>query len=139
VTFAGRTAQQLTEASGGSYHYLVGSDGSRGTGSWELTVVAHADLGNRLYLQLDPGGAPYPQAKFDLSSGVVHSSAGGGATVAASVDDLGGGWYRCHLLVSSPLQAVDALVSLLDPTWATSYAGDGSRDVYIAEVTLDRR
>jgi hypothetical protein len=100
--------------------------------------VAHADVAWNVYLQMDSDGAPWPQARFNLSTGSVQSVDGDSTTASASVDDLGGGWYRCRLNVSG-IRPYNMLVSMLNDSWATTYSGNGSRGLYVAEVTVDRR
>jgi hypothetical protein len=138
TTFAGRMAQKVTETRTSGYHYFQHADGSRGFGTWELTMVVHADVAWNVYLQMDSDGAPWPQARFNLSTGTVHSVDGDSTTASASMDDLGNGWYRCRLNVSG-IRPHNMLVSMLNDSWATTYSGNGSRGLYVAEVTIDRR
>jgi hypothetical protein len=138
ASYQGRTAQRLAEAAKTSWHYLVSSDGARASGTWELTAVAHAGTSSKLYLQLDAGAAPYPQARFDLATGKVNSVLGDGTVASASVDDLGSGWYGCRLLVSG-VRPANAVVSMLNDQWANSYPGDARHDLHLSELTLDPR
>jgi hypothetical protein len=136
ATFYGRTARPVTVTRSSGNHRLANSSSSRTSGTWEMTVLAHADVGGQIEIQLDNGGSAIKRGQFDLVGGLVHATSGTGVT--ASVDDLGNGWYRCRLRVSS-LRPQNAYVTILSSSWARSYTGDGRRDVQVAEVTIDRR
>lgn len=88
-------------------------------------------------------GATYTrlaQCTFSLAYGVAGSvSLGGGATGSASMQDVGGGWYRCSVTVTlgGSDTSIQLRVRLADAGGNTSYTGNGTSGIYIWGAQLE--
>jgi hypothetical protein len=79
-----------------------------------------------------------PYANFDLSTGVVSQTNG---TITAAIQNVGNGWYRCSVVVTSAVTTnFTCALGLINSTTATrdpSYTGDGYSGIYIWGAQLE--
>lgn len=72
---------------------------------YSLTVFGQKNTRTRIQLELDDGSGNGAQAIFDLSGGQVGVAAAGIGTaftsLSSSIQNVGGGWYRCRLTATS--------------------------------------
>ena len=74
-------------------------------------------------------------AKFDLTSGSVISTTGSGLT--ASIEPIGGGWFRCSITQVQTSTTIYPNIFCLDDSNNISYQGDGTSGIYVWGAQLE--
>ena len=141
----GLTADTLVESAAGGEHFTF-QQLSKAAASLTYTYTAYfkAGSGSRNFgLGITDGTTGGYAAIFSTSGSVVASSQAVGSVtgwtfISSSVSaDLGGGWYRASLIVSTNTAArVDAVCYLVDGT-NRIYAGNGTSSVLIWGAQLE--
>lgn len=127
------TADKLVEDGTVSSSHYVQQAGCSADGVSQYRVRVRAKAGERtkiIAMFRSAGFSSSAWAKFDLSSGAIHSS---GAAATASITSLGSGWYLCQVLATSTgaSSSAGAHVGLLDASGGALYNGDGSSGAYL--------
>lgn len=101
-----------------------------------LSVFARANTRSAFQLRIRQAAGQVVSAGFDLSTGNVIAISNQGTyftTATSSIEDVGGGWYRCSVHVVCASFSVNVFISLLNtatPSYDTNgeaaYTGDGS-------------
>jgi hypothetical protein len=118
-------AQKLVENTANTSHQVVQTlTISAGT----YTASIYAKAGERTRFGFSSINGRFPAASFDL---VTLTATTIGATSAATITDVGGGWYRCTATRTVTAGAEDAQIRLIDAAGNTSYTGDGTSGIYI--------
>lgn len=123
-------ARKLCEAATTSAHFAYA--GNPGAGLYVLSEYFKAGERTRVALGNSFAG---DYAVFDLSAGTV-ASAGSGTVSGGAIINLGNGWYRCSAICAPTGTWNPAVVTVATGT-ATSYTGDGSSGIYIADAQLE--
>ena len=76
-------------------------------------------------------------AKFNLSSGVVVGY--GGNCDSATIEDLGGGRYRCRAHFPPRSADKSILFFILNSSWAYSYQGDGTGTIRLYNASVEQQ
>ena len=77
---------------------------------------------------------------FNLTA-VTASNSGGGSSMASSITDVGGGWYRCvttGIAKPSSSGAVAIIITLLNSSGSATFTGDGSSGLYLWGAQLEQ-
>ncbi len=75
------------------------------------------------------------RAWFDLTNGVVGTLQNG---ATAEIEDIGDGWYRCTLFLTSFSSGFEFRIALATGDAVTSYLGDGTSGAYIWGAQLEK-
>jgi len=75
------------------------------------------------------------RAWFDLDNGVIGTLQNG---ATAEIEDVGNGWYRCSLFLTSFSSGFEFRVALATADAVTSYTGDGTSGAYIWGAQLEK-
>jgi hypothetical protein len=128
------TADLVTETTGTGNHYLftaVFSDAT--TKTFSLCVKA----AGRSKVRLTVGAAAVTQgvyAQADLLAGTITSAtliSGAYTPVSSSIVNLGDGWYRCSVTVTTPATSHVGYIQLVDDSGQINYTGNGTSGLYI--------
>lgn len=128
-----------TTATGG--HYPVQNFASFTSGIlYTVSVYAKAAERSALQLILTSGafGANVVGA-YDLQNKVASGS--GGTNRSTTINDVGGGWYRCILSAQATVTALAQVQIRLSDTYSTtiaSYAGSSTSGIYIWGAQLEQ-
>lgn len=98
------------------------------------TWSVYAKAGERSWIVLNPYDGSSHKTWFDLANGVVGTNAAGNT---ASIQEVGGGWYRCIVTRTSGGTSgiFQLIVTTADNT--SSYAGDITKGVYFWGAQLE--
>jgi len=115
----------------GSHSFLQNVSYTSGVTYTSTVYAKPLSVGDQRFLQLAFGGAAFtalPFANFDLLAGTITSS-GSGNSASSSIENAGGGWYRCRLTATADVTVVSAVFILMQsnasaPRFA-GYLGDG--------------
>jgi len=131
------TADKMVESTATAIHYVYQSQTVSTSTAYTLTVYAKAGERSKFDLILEDTGAS--GANFDLINGTIgapHNAGASNASSAATISNVGNGWYRCSLTrttVSSPLCA-----SFRPSNGSTAtYTGDGTSGLYLFGAQLE--
>ena len=108
--------------------------------STDYTSSVYAKAGTRSVLGLRADGAGVESSGsisyFDLSSGTVQISAG---HTSATIEDAGGGWYRCSITESSSVAGGDyqLRIHICQSVGTQIYTGDGTSGIYLWGAQLE--
>ena len=135
--FAGGDAEKLVGNAGQTAMFIYRDSSIVSGTTYTQSVYAKAD--GFSFLQI-AGSTGFAQviANFDLTSGTVTSTSG---AMVASIEAVGGGWYRCNAtLISGVTGNGRMLIALIgsgtDARLASSQAGNGSDGLYIWGASL---
>jgi len=129
-------ADKLVEDSSTGQHYVDDQSLSVTSGtSYAASVFAKADERGFLVISLFQS-VPTNEVWFNLTSGAVGTVSG---TATASIEDFGGGWYRCSVIVTANATGSNTrfFIKLADADNSNSYAGDGSSGLLIYGAQLE--
>lgn len=126
------TADLLYASSGTSFHSIY-RDFAAGT--YTLSVYAKAAGFDFIRLRLrDSSGAGLNYAFFNLSSGTV-----GTTDSTASIQSVGGGWYRCIITDTISATAAGVAINLASADGVVEFANSGTSGVYLWGAQLEKR
>jgi len=103
--------------------------------SYQVSMFARADTRGWIYIAL-PSAAFGSTLRtwFDVGSGAAGTTAAG---VAAFIQSLGGGLYRCSLMATATVTAASTIGwNMATADGALSYAGDGTSGLFIWGVAV---
>lgn len=106
------------------------------TANDEVSITVYAKAGERNWLRiLAEDGSDSIEAWFYLTTGLVGTlkGTGAGSPTTSSIEDIGGGIYRCELtgVVNSTSTSVTCSFGLGDAEESESYVGDGTSGLYL--------
>lgn len=137
------SADKLVEGTSTAAHYVYASATST-TNTNAYTKSIYARAGERAFVNLfvveGSTFARYVQCTFNLAAGVAGAvSLGGGATGSASIQYVGGGWYRCSVTATlgGTDTSIQSRIRLTDASGNTTYTGDGTSGLYIWGAQLE--
>ena len=123
------TAEGIREDSSTSAHNIIRNSLTTVSGQKYVISVFAKWTGQR-YLQISTGSgdvATNPHQNFDIENGVLGSK---GGTITGSITDVGNGWYRCAVVVTSAVTTgfipVYGLIPATTSNRAQSYTGQGT-------------
>jgi hypothetical protein len=90
------------------------------------TLSAFIKSGEETTAALSLSNSPFPRVKFNLTTGAIISSQGGGTGTITAV---GNGWYRCTMTSTTPSASVSPTIAIRDTD--TNWTGDGFGGIYI--------
>ena len=95
-----------------------------------FTTSIYAKKGTNNFLQIFNGYSSGAYANFDLNNGVVGTI---GATATATIENIGDGWYRCTLTITSPSASSFRfnLITSSTAVFAESWNANGTESVFI--------
>lgn len=130
-------AEKLVENTATSAHVITLNPTSLTTNTL-YTLSIYAKAAERRYLTICEAAASASRVCFDLQTGTIAASAGGGTS---SITSVGNGWYRLSLtraLVSGTSYGCSFGLSDTPTTAvpAVSYTGDGTSGIYIFGAQL---
>jgi hypothetical protein len=138
------TADRLTESAISGVHLTLWNIATPASNqNFTLSCYFKPNSRTRVRLSLTNGttGIDFNLANFDLSAGTVISTSNGGngTGVAASITNVGNGWYRCVVSgqPSTLPNAVRADIYLLNNSNVASYLGDGVSNLYAWGAQLE--
>lgn len=137
------TADKMVEGTGSGEHREYNNDlsGLADDTEYALSVYLKAGTRSAFVLGMKTKAGNYPYAVFDLDSGVVAAT-GNTGYVASAITDVGGGWYRCSLVVDIESGTATPTVYLYMANAATyagrSYQGDGKSYLYLWGAQLEQ-
>ncbi len=130
------TADKLVESSETGQHLAANMATLTNGQTYTASIFAKAAERSRITLQWANGTAfSFRWATFDLLSGTVVTSSGGG--ISESIQSFGNGWYRCAITDTASATDTDGLGVNLNDGSGFSYAGDGASGVYIWGAVLE--
>jgi hypothetical protein len=124
------TADQHTDDATSGQHYL--NQGiTYAIGTYAFSVYAKAGTDNKLQLTVAATAFSLtPYANFDLATGTVSASGGGAQFIAATIEPMANGWYRCMLIaaadVAAPANTFVMRIPAIGSSRAPSYVGTGT-------------
>jgi hypothetical protein len=94
------TADKFTETAVTNQFFANGANVGSTSGAGEArTISCYFKAAERSWVRLSIGGSAFPSSNvwFNIGSGAVGTQAGG----AGTIQDVGGGWYRCSMTATS--------------------------------------
>ena len=128
-----KTATLITETDVNSFHFIEKSIAV--SGARTFSVYLKAGTTNRASLFMTQGGNN--GAKFNLETGQMLEVFGTGNT--ATIEDCGGGWYRCSLANDSVAGTIDNRVRVGIFNGAVAPASYTGASIYVWGPQLERR
>lgn len=95
------------------------------------TASIYAKKGTHNFLQIYSGTSSQAFANFNLNTGVVGTF---GTLATSSIQNVGNGWYRCIVTITSPSSGSTfrwALVTSASAVYAESWTATGSENLYL--------
>ena len=137
------TADKLVEDSTASNSHVI-SKNINATTAQLFSSYIYAKASERSQIQLTVWNPSAPSnnvnAKFDLSTGIVLSTAtsGNGSLVSGTIESVGNGWYKCTVSGQPDTSgtSVGVAVYLIDNI-SVVYNGDGTSGIYIWGAQLE--
>jgi hypothetical protein len=125
-------ADKLVEASGTGLYPQLNIPSVAVSNSTAYTFSVYAKAGERAFIRLltDAAGigGQGASAWFNLSTGVVVSQTTG---VTATIQDVGGGWYRCIMTRTSAFTIMFCQFLIGPDATANAYTGNGTSGLYL--------
>lgn len=121
----------IEDSSASTSHYLIPAAGFTIKPSTSYRISVYAKYKDRhIAIRFDNGWTSNPYAYFNLQTGAVAAV---GSGVSASIESVGGGWYRLTATCTSPASPGTAYPSIYLCNTATtqSYTGDGASGSYV--------
>jgi len=134
------TADTFTETTANGVHRSFATISQ--TGQVTLSVYVKEISGGRFFgLRINLTTISYAHTVFDLSNQTYNTSA---SVTAASISDVGDGWYRVSMTATNSTGGANPMVYLSDSsaapaqsTIAPSYVGDGESGVFLWGAQLE--
>lgn len=125
------TADKLIEDSTASdTHFVRNAANITVTTATVYTMSVFAKASERSWLALQEGQGVTATAYFNLSTGALGTVSGTGSP-SASIDSVGGGWYRCRLTFTSLGTAARIRCYLATGDGTAIYTGDGASGLHL--------
>jgi hypothetical protein len=124
------TADKLVENTANSTHSVTQTVVVVPSSSYMFT--AYLKAGEETTATLALSVSPFPRVKFNLATGVIVSSQGGGT---GTISDAGNGWYRCSLLFTPSGTDGNMLIAIRDID--NNFTGDGTSGIFIWGAQLE--
>lgn len=93
-----------------------------------VSVYAKAGTHDYLFIDLQRSSANYCVAVFDLSDGTLGESQDGpttGTVTSYTIEDVGGGWYRCTLVGKAAGTSLAPVIGFAEAKTGNSFDGSG--------------
>jgi hypothetical protein len=130
-----QTADLVVESTASSaQHFLFGTVFSDAT---TKTFSVYVKSAGRTRMRLQIGASSANQgvyADVNLTAGTISNAtliSGSYTAVGSSITNVGNGWYRCSVTVTTPATAHTGYILIADASGATNYTGDGYSGIYI--------
>ena len=123
-----------TDKDGGTDAWLLTKSAASGriqqllSPSGVQTYSVYAKAGTLKYMRLRTEGTTNPSCFFDFTNGTIHNNDG----FAASMEDVGGGWYRCSYTIFTAVTRIS-----IYPADGTGSVSGGSGSIYIQSAQLE--
>jgi hypothetical protein len=127
-------ADLIIENSSSTGHAI--SRGGLGLGSGTYTCTIYAKQKERSRILLFGGGATLQGYGFDLINGTANAVTGITAPSSFSIENVGNGWYRCSITITSTTFN-SFQTYLLSSFSGFSYTGDGTSGLYVWGAQLE--
>ena len=120
------TADTLIATASTGKHLLQATSHIAGT----FTTSIYAKKGTNNFLQIFNGYSGQAYANFDLNNGVLGTI---GSVATATIQNIGDGWYRCTLTITSPSPSsfrftlITSSTAVFDESWTAN----GTESVFI--------
>ena len=131
------TADKLVEGTGtATQHYVASTNQVSVTSGSTYTLSVFAKAAERSWIRFYSDAAlPFGGAYFDIGNGAVGTVSSGNT---ASIEDYGGGWYRCIITATATSTgAAYFAVRLATANGVQTYDGDGSSGAYLWGAQLE--
>src|SRR3989338_8556211 len=135
------TAEKITEASGGTFHYVGLTPNYSANTTRTVSVYAKAAERQWLRVYADDGSGNSAYANFNLGTGTYDFVGGNNSyTSSAMILNVGNGWYRCILTysIATATTRVQFIMRTTGGTGSSSYAGDGSSGLYLWGAQIEQ-
>lgn len=132
-TLTGRKLVEDTAAA--SIHLLLTTTDTTVINGTRYTSSLYAKAAERSWIQLAEGTGTTAGAYFNLTTGVVGTVSGTGSPTA-SIQSVGGGWYRCTLSWNAIGVAARLRAYMATGDGTASYTGDGTSGIYVSDFQL---
>jgi len=135
------TAEKITEASGGTFHYVGLAPNYSANTTRTVSVYAKAAERQWLRVYADDGSVNSAYANFNLGTGTYDFVGGNNSyTSSAMILNVGNGWYRCILTysIATSTTRVQFIMRTTGGTGPSSYAGDGSSGLYLWGAQIEQ-
>jgi hypothetical protein len=130
------TPAVFTSSDGYTRYYESFTDGQF------YTFTIYAKAGDYTWFNIvaldNNGAAPIAKAWFDVSNGVVGTTTDSGGLIAARIENVDNGWYRCALMFEAQ-QTATGLVVITPQTsdGGSQHTSDGAGGLYIWGAMLE--
>jgi hypothetical protein len=125
------TADLITEDTSSSTHRISQAGLTAVSGQNTVSVYAKQGPRSRNFM-INANALTNARATFNLRTGAVENVVNG----AASIQDVGSGWYRCSVTGTSTGATSSIFLQVVDGTTET-YTGDGTSGIYIWGAQLE--
>ena len=122
--------QFITSLDASTTHYILKNVGIAAIGQ-VMTMSVTAKANGYDFFRIEQGNNSRG-ATFNLSDGTIDNYNG----IAASIESVGNGWYRCSVAVLT-ISTAFAWVALFTPTSSASYTGDGVSGGFLYGAQLE--
>jgi len=119
----------ISDTSNGG-HRVIQTIASSGVNT--ISIYAKANGYNYLAIYEPNNGGKF----FDLANGLVGNTMAGSAPTFASIESVGGGWYRCSIVCDTAVTSVEYWMSA-DGT-NHIFTGNGTSGVFIQDAMLNQ-
>ena len=129
------TADLIVPTTVNSQHYFgYSSSYSAGTSNETYSFFAKASGYHRFRVYLANQSSGY-QADFDLSAETATNT---GSAVGQSIENFGGGWFRCSMTFLSTKVNPYPSVKIFDNAGNETFSGDGASGIYFTGQQLEQ-
>lgn len=132
-TLTGRKLVEDTAIS--STHLLLTTTDTTVVAGTRYTSSIYARAAERSWVAVQEGQGTTATAYFNLTSGVVGTVSGTGSPTA-SIQSVGGGWYRCTISWSAIGVAARLRAYMATGDGVAIYTGDGTSGIYVSDFQL---
>jgi hypothetical protein len=138
------TADKIVETATSAQHSVYGNSLNLHVGAYVVgasyTASVYAKAAERNYVAIVLWGPRDKRAVFDLANGtVVGTARTTGALPTASIESVGNGWYRCHMMFTAESGDNNVAVNIMNAANTTlSYLGDGASGIYVWGASVTR-
>jgi hypothetical protein len=134
----------IEDSSTGQHRVYRAISGTTNTNPYTVSFFAKADTRTRIYVGIaeSPTFSRQGNAVFDLSSGTVafvNTGANGATGGAATITNVGNGWYRCAytLTLGGTDTSIFSDINLVSTGTTITYTGNGTSGLFIWGAQLE--